>query len=133
MHKTCRNNCEVIWIIFTGETDLKFLQFLKKGFRHCFVVMQTENGWITIDPLYLNIDINHYRDKQKNIFLPQWFEQQGYKVVQAIINKPTKRKIYFSPYSCVEVIKKIIGLNNFFIMTPWQLYKYLKKKGNYNG
>jgi len=31
-------------------------------------------------------------------------------------------------FSCVEFIKRVLGIHSCFILTPWQLYKYLNKE-----
>jgi len=118
-----------IWIVFTGKTDLKILRFFKKGFKHCFIILRTPFGWATIDPLYLNTDINFYDDEDHKTSLPEWFSGQGCVVVHTQTMQPQYKIQMPGIYSCVESAKKIIGLNKFFILTPWQLYKYLNKKG----
>lgn len=32
-------------------------------------------------------------------------------------------------YSCVESVKHILGIRAGFVLTPWQLYRHLNKKG----
>ena len=29
-------------------------------------------------------------------------------------------------FNCVEVVKALLGIKNFFILTPYQLFKYLR-------
>ncbi|KAF0139569.1 MAG: hypothetical protein FD153_922 [Rhodospirillaceae bacterium] len=43
-------------VVFCDNTDLWWLRFLKRGFRHCFVALCDGRHWVTIDPL------SHYTD-----------------------------------------------------------------------
>lgn len=117
------NLSQKAWIVFTGQTDLKHLVFLKKGFRHCFVVMQDGPQWITIDPLASHIELKTH-DVTRVLNLPKWLEQEGHVVIEAQM----KRQAQLAPLqimSCVEVAKRIIGVRNRFILTPYQLYRHL--------
>ena len=33
------------------------------------------------------------------------------------------------PYSCVESVKRILGIRAGLVLTPWQLYRHLYKRG----
>ena len=37
-----------IWVVFSGYTDLRWLKFLKSGFRHCFVLLHDGKRWICL-------------------------------------------------------------------------------------
>jgi hypothetical protein len=41
----------MLWVVFSDETDLPFLKCLRRGFRHCFVVIRDRGHWISYDPL----------------------------------------------------------------------------------
>jgi len=32
------------------------------------------------------------------------------------------------PFSCVEAVKRVLGIHKSFILTPWQLYRFLRKE-----
>ena len=114
------------WVAFTGKTDIWWLRFLKKNYRHCFVVLNDSKLWMSIDPLapYTNIQI--YDHIKSDFDLPDWLRGQGYEVVSARLNKTHKRPAPLMFYSCVESVKRIWGLHAWHVITPWQLYKYLK-------
>lgn len=114
-----------IFVVFTDQTDLWWLQFLRRGFRHCFVVMRFSDIWISMDALAHKTEIMRI-DLPDSFNLPQWLESQGDCVVsypkQPVILKP----LWPSFFSCVEAVKRSLGLRQSFILTPWQLYKFLK-------
>jgi hypothetical protein len=45
-------------------------------------------------------------------------------IVKAVIRKP--RRWLFMLNTCVGYTKQVLGINNPFILTPYQLYRYLK-------
>jgi len=116
-----------IWVVFTGKTDIWWLRFLKSGYRHCFVILNNGKQWMSIDPLAPFTDIEFYDHIQYDFDLPSWLREQGYEVIQASINKSHKHPAPFMLYTCVESVKRILGLHYWRIMTPWQLYRFLKR------
>ena len=119
-------NNQSAWVVFSGETDIRWLKILKSGFRHCYVVLNDGKRWISIDPLAPYLDIQIYHHVDAGFDLPQWLEGRGNKVLPAIINKNHKKPAPCMPFTCVESIKRILGIHQRFILTPWQLYKFLK-------
>ncbi len=119
---------QLAWIIFTGETDLSWLKILKGGFRHCFIVMNDGERWMSLDPLagYVDIQIHHHIESAFD--LPEWLKGQGFSVVPSLIKRDHQKAAPFMAFSCVEFIKRVLGIHSRFIITPFQLYKYFKKK-----
>lgn len=115
------------WVVFTGETDIRWLKVLKSGFRHCFLVLNDGQRWMSVDPLSPYTDIQIYHHIEAKFPLPDWLKARGYKVVQASVNKKHKKEAPWMVCTCVEVIKRILGIHNRFLITPWQLYRHLHK------
>jgi len=44
-------------VVFTGQTDLKWLHLLKPGFRHCFAIIGDGFDWVLINPLSHQTDL----------------------------------------------------------------------------
>lgn len=112
------------WVVFCKNTDIWWLRFLKNGFRHCFLILNDGEKWITYDPMASFTDITVHKTSIK-FDLPKWFSQQGHNVQQSFI-KHKKNMAPLSLFTCVESVKRVLGIHNFFIFTPYQLYKYLK-------
>jgi hypothetical protein len=62
---------------------------------------------------------------------PRWLEGQGSAVVKSPIRRDQLRAAPANIFSCVEVIKRFLGIHARRILTPWQLYSYLKKEAVY--
>lgn len=118
------NTCSDFYVAFSGKTDLFFLKFLKSGFRHCFLFCGDRYQTFVLDPLANRIDIS---------FIPldvevvrQIFENDGVLILKCFKKYPRLR-FGVGIFTCVEVVKRILGISNIFIFTPFQLYKFLQK------
>lgn len=111
------------WVVFSGEADLAWLKILRPGFRHCFVVINDGHHWITFDPLsnHSEIIVHHL---PMDFDVPLWMQRRGYVTVRSDITK-RKRPAPWAPFTCVEAVKRILGLHKRLIVTPWQLYRHL--------
>jgi len=114
------------WVIFSGQADLPWLKILKPGYRHCCVLLNDKKHWITIDPLSNHMDVKIH-DLPLDFNLPLWMKSQGQIVIPAKIERRDKQAPWM-PFSCVEAVKRVLGIHKQGIWTPWQLYKYLRKK-----
>lgn len=114
------------WIIFSNDTDIRMLKLCRRGFRHCFMMMQQDDRWILIDPRSNKTDVQ-ILPHPKSFNFPRYYSEQG-KIVVKIpeIIAPNKIMSPF-PVSCVETLKRMIGLHTWWVMTPYQLYKHLQK------
>ena len=114
-----------VMVVFSGQTDLWWLKFLRRGFRHCFVVMNLNDRWVAIDPMAHHLEVS-VPDVPVSFDLKGWFEESGMLVVETYIRIPERR--CYPPFflSCVEVVKRVLGVHAPFVFTPAQLYRYLK-------
>lgn len=120
------------WVVFSGKTDLDWLRVLKPGFRHCFVVLKDGERWITLDPLsnYMEVLVHHHVSGEFD--LPRWLERRGMRVLPADLTR-LKKPAPWMLFTCVEAVKRVLGVHKFFIFTPWQLYRYLQGQSKVKG
>ncbi len=114
-------------VVFTDHTDLPWLRLLRPGFRHCFAVVRANGAWVIVDPL------SHYTTLQVVPDLAgwqprAWFRHHGLTVVSAEVREPPHRLAPWRPYTCVEAVKRLLGLRLPGVFTPWQLYRVLQKE-----
>src|SRR5688572_8713944 len=109
------------FVIFCGRADLWYLRFLKRGFRHCFVLLNDGVHWIVIDPLvsFMEVVVGPVTPHHD---LPDLFRAEGFTVIEAPINRAPQRVFPFGLFTCVEAVKRILGLQSKRVLTPWQLY-----------
>lgn len=117
---------EEAWVVFSGEVDLWWLKMLKPGFRHCFVIARDEKNWIVLDPLSPHLELAVLPLPQ-DFDVPSWLRAQNLTVVDAPIKRQYRKAAPVNWFSCVEVIKRFLGIHSRRIVTPWQLYCFLTK------
>ncbi len=109
-------------VAFSGRAPLWWLHLLRPGFRHCFVAVRGTAGWLLLDPLSHRIALGllpadtdpaaHYR-------------ALGHILLTVPVAVPPRRPAPFAPFTCVEAVKRVLGLHDRFVWTPWQLYRRL--------
>ncbi len=117
------------WVIFSGQADLRWLRILKPGFRHCFVVINDGQCWVSYDPMSHHTDITVHH-VPAFFDLPGWLAGRGHKVVETVIDKTSNKAAPLAIFSCVEAVKRVLGIHQRGVITPWQLYRYLTRKNN---
>jgi len=115
------------WVVFGNDTDLFWLRFLKKGYRHCFVILNDGQHWISFDPMahYSEIIVH---DVAPDFDMPQWLAAREYTVMEVPQRDICIKPAPFAVLNCVESVKRVLGIHAFWVLTPWQLYKYLKRR-----
>ena len=115
------------WVVFSGQTDLFWLRLLKPGFRHCYILLNDTRHWISVDPLspYTEIIVHNLSPE---FDLPGWLQSRGYKAVKAPVERESKKPAPFMIFTCVEAVKRILGCHKWWILTPWQLYRFLHRQ-----
>ena len=99
----------------------------RPGFRHCFAALETEAGW-------LRIDAQAHRTRVELVAPPGYdlaafYRAAGLTVVETEVREPPCRGLAPIWFSCVETVKRLLGLQRWWIWTPWQLYRALQRGG----
>lgn len=115
-------------VVFGGRADLWWLRLLAPGFRHCFVVLGGPAGWLQVDPLSNRTDIVPL-DLAADADPAPLYRAEGFTVVRTRLAEPPRRPAPWRPFTCVEAVKRILGLHAPAVITPWQLFRYLQKIG----
>jgi hypothetical protein len=112
-------------VVFADYADCAWLTFLRRGFRHCFVVLRAGSLWLACEPLKDRIELDA-------LALPPGFElaafyaAQGHHVLQGRLPPPRPRQAFApAPLTCVTVVKRLLGIRAPWVWTPWQLYAHL--------
>jgi hypothetical protein len=112
------------WVVFSGQCDdIPWLRILRPGFRHCYALLNDGRHWVCFDPLSNYTDINVH-ELPAAFDLPLWLKDHGHTVVKAKVKRGVKEAPWM-PHTCVEAVKRVIGLHARLIITPWQLYRHL--------
>lgn len=111
-------------VAFEGRGGLWWLRLLKPGFRHCFIALSTPEAWVVIDPQSDRTDVTVV-PAGPDYDLAAFYRGIGLVVVTCAPPGRVRRAAPWRPYSCVEAVKRILGIHAGFILTPWQLYRRL--------
>ncbi|MFO1152109.1 MAG: hypothetical protein U1E42_00385 [Rhodospirillales bacterium] len=111
-------------VIFDDDTTLKWLRPLRPGFRHCFVAISRGDHWIICNPFshYTDLEVVHGTTAAA---MAEWFCHHGLRVVETVARTPPPRCAPLRPFTCVEVVKRTLGLRAPWVFTPRQLHRHL--------
>ena len=120
---------DVCYVVFSDNTSLWWLKLLKPGFRHCYIILKIKNSglWVELNPYSNQTAVFIYEYPKGFDFLD--YIKRSRKVILCPI-EIAQAPLKCSPlsfFTCVEFVKRVIGLHDCFIHTPWQLYKKILK------
>lgn len=116
-------------VVFSGQADLRWLRLLRPGFRHCFVLLELGGAWVCVNPLAHRTSVEVW-SLNPATDLPGWLRAQaGLTVVEAEVRRPPRRPSPLGLYSCVEAVKRVLGLQERWVLTPGQLHDHLIHSG----
>ncbi len=116
------------WVVFCDAPQVRWLWPLKRGFRHCFVVQRHPRHFVTIDPLYGQLEIMIH-PATRGFDLIQILKDHGLTVVPIHLNPHKYSRSIHLLCTCVTIAKRVLGLNAPFIQTPYGLYRALMRRG----
>lgn len=115
-------------IIFSDYTDLWWLKILRRGFRHCAVLTEQNGQWILVDVLAHKTELLIV-DVPDGFQLGEWLRDDGCVVCETRLTQQSICRPLWPAFStCVESVKRILGIRQAFIFTPWQLYRHLQRQ-----
>ncbi len=122
MHQAFKD--ETALVVFSGATDLAYLKWLKPGFRHCFVILKSHDRWISIDPLahMTRVDLHDMPSGSDPVSL---LTEQGLTVLKTQLREAELAASAPMLCTCVEAGKRILGIQSWRMVTPWQRYRHL--------
>ncbi|MBE6446160.1 MAG: hypothetical protein E7021_01985 [Alphaproteobacteria bacterium] len=112
------------YVAFGGNPTHWWTRFLKKGFYHCVLLIGNGFEWILIDPVmhYTDLILMHQR------YAPEILKHKGYRLIRTTLTLPQTVSFHLRPMTCVETVKRFLGISNPKIWTPYQLFLYLKSQ-----
>jgi hypothetical protein len=114
----------VALVVFVGEVSLKWLKLLRPGFRHCFVLVYQQGCWVIYDPLSHRTNLAVISGPTMDE-LAGWYTEHGLRVIRTTVRRSPLRSAPLRPFTCVEAVKRVLGIHAPWISTPWQLYRHL--------
>lgn len=111
-------------VVIFGPSQLPYLQILKPGYQHCMIVTQDGGQWQLVDPLsnglaVISLGPAHIED------ILYSFRERGFDAVPVQRRAPIACEMPIAPFTCVELVKRALGLHARWVITPWQLRRTL--------
>lgn len=103
-----------------------FHRFLKPGFQHVQALRRDGRVWVSVYPHMEFVDVHLIRSDAT-----PW---QLYPccTIQHVVTMRDSGRMYSTwhvgPWTCVEVVKSLLGIRRFWLRTPRQLYQHLGGK-----
>lgn len=111
-------------IVAFGPSSLKLLRRLKSGYQHCLVATQSGGQWQLLDPLSNGMEIMTLGTLTPQEVIAA-FRDCGCDALAVQRRPPVMRTMPLAPLTCVEAVKRVLGIRARRVLTPWQLRKYL--------
>lgn len=111
-------------VLFASDTQLKWLRLLHPRFRHCLVAVKLGAAWVVIDPLSHKTALSVVEGFSADE-LARWYERQGLKAIRTWVREAPAKLAPLAPVTCVEAVKRILGIHAWSIITPRQLHDHL--------
>lgn len=111
-------------IVVFGPSQLGYLRMLKPGYQHCLVAVQAGGQWHLLDPLSNGTEFTLLGEATPREIIAA-FRARGLDAVAAQRRPPVMSEMPISAYTCVEVVKRVLGIRARCVQTPWQLRCHL--------
>ena len=128
LHQAPKNGRRVL-IVFADAPDKWLLRVLPAAFRHCFAVLETgEAGcWIYLNPASHQLECTLWRFSA--LFDPAaYYRARGHRCLWVTLPRGALPRLRLGIASCVGVIKHLLGISAWWVVTPGGLYRYLVNK-----
>lgn len=115
-------------VVFEDRAGARSLVWLRAGFRHCFCLVRRPAGWIVCDPLKSITRLDVVADYAESELLSH-YARLGMVAIAGDCSSGSRRGSVLRPLTCVELVKRIVGLHAATVWTPYQLYRALRARG----
>lgn len=122
------------WVVYHPRVPYYwFTKYLKQGFRHVELAREirygpgiSEAAWLYVLPSFEMLDVEFTTDST-----PPWVKCPAstcQKVTSALPFNKVRSWFDIGPTTCVEIVKAALGINAFWVRTPWQLHQHIEKR-----
>lgn len=109
-------------LCFEDDATNWWSQWLKKGCRHCFIVKKDVEASIVIAKNMVGYDF-YTVSSEKTLY-----DIIGKVYATELVTVKHVKQPLFMLNTCTAHCKRMLGINKPFILTPYQLLKYVRKQ-----
>lgn len=120
---------ETWYIVFEEALKRKwYFKWFKPGFTHCYIMKKSEGGcfWLVVNPVWSHVIVD-YRSVETFPTVRDYAGSHALVLEYKAFIDPYSKVWALGVNSCVDVVKRFLGIRRFTLFTPYQLYKYLRK------
>jgi hypothetical protein len=123
--ETWHGGARKVIVVYSGRADFPILKLLKPGFRHCFAIVEVAPYWIVMDGLSDRFALAILEPRGLARYLVR-LHRKGYRC--QVARAPRKRApgLRLRPMTCVETVKRVLGITKLRILTPFDLFIHMR-------
>lgn len=118
-------------VVFEDRPRHGLFRLLRPGFRHCFCLRRERAGWLLCDPRSDRLDLRLVPPVPA-LALARAYAGLGGTVLALRLATgafgPIRRPRLPAPFTCVEVVARLLGLGPGRARTPWDLFRRLAER-----
>ena len=95
------------------------------------MAVQGAGQWHLLDPLSNGLELTVLGELRVDEII-SGFGRDGYEAIAVQRQAPVMRELPLAPFTCVEAVKRVLGIRARHILTPWQLRRYLQRNITYS-
>ena len=114
------------WLLYRDVSPNWWWRGLKPGFQHVQAIRREGPYWLRVDPHIEFTDIELVRSS-----LPPHQLVPGTTCQRVVALRRLQRlrvPTILAPATCVEQVKELLGIRAWWLVTPWQLFTYVRKR-----
>lgn len=115
-------------VVFEDRAAAAGFRWLRAGFRHCFCLLRRPVGWIVCDPLKSRTHLDVIMPYDEHDLLLNYSQKKLTALVGHCLDAHPKIE-FLRPLTCVEIVKRVVGLRAPMVWTPYQLFRALCRLG----
>lgn len=124
-----------MWVVFYSPpcNGSWWSKRLNKGYGHCLTIQWDGFMWILTNhaldhTAVRTLPVEDFQDVKKYIEQFHKGEYFSWVHVNTLLDSDRfmRLKWLWTPYTCTELVKATLGIEDYFIWTPYQLYTYLQ-------
>lgn len=111
-------------VVFSGRADLPWQRLLRPGYRHCSLILEDRGDWLLVEPLATQLQVRRIGGSSGT--LANRLRGAGFRVIETQTAPNNGKVAPLALWTCVETVKRGLGIHSLFIQTPWQLCQFLE-------
>ncbi|MFO1046734.1 MAG: hypothetical protein U1E52_02365 [Geminicoccaceae bacterium] len=112
-------------VVFEHRAAALPWRLLRPGFRHCYCMIGDRLDWMLCDPLTNRIGLMSVQGLSEAELIRVLAGQGGTVLRGGLCSTLSSHPLRIRPVSCVEIVKRVLGLDLPRVLTPFQLYRAL--------